>query len=253
MSSHIQSIDDIYSRDEELSFHFISDSICLGGKVARITGTKRRLHPKSTCPVIQKEKSKKKAPAKTKATKKKEDPRAAVLKAEIDELERNLKNLYKQRSQFLFTVNMKEIRKSWRESLEKDELYTDINCLKAEKNAYLYNIQKFKGDLARARQTHYRLLRFEKSTDNGIGSPRITITNQEYKCVENVENIRLDSSVNPNDLVYSGTDNGLKTMSETSKFNLDRFKFHLKPHNRYQALDGNEVTHDEEEEYVTIP
>ncbi|KAI8887123.1 hypothetical protein K501DRAFT_269092 [Backusella circina FSU 941] len=182
-----------------------------GGKVARMTRTKRCLHPKNTCPVIQKEKPKKKALAKTKTTEKKENLPTAVLKAEIDALERKLKDLYKQIKKFLFAVNMKEIRKSWRKSFEKNEMYTDFNCLKAEANAYLYNIQKVEGTLARARQTHYRLLRPEKSTDDGIGSLRITITNEEYKCIENVENIRLDNSVNPNNLVYSGTDNGLKT------------------------------------------
>ncbi|KAI8889970.1 hypothetical protein K501DRAFT_266351 [Backusella circina FSU 941] len=100
------------------------------------------------------EKPKKKAPAETKAIEKKENLLAAVLKAEIDALERKLKDLYRQRNQFLFTINMKEIRQA--------------------------EGKKVKGDLARVRQTQYRLLKPEKSTDDGIGSSRIIITNEEY-------------------------------------------------------------------------
>jgi hypothetical protein len=56
-----------------------------------------------------------------------------------------------------------------------------------------------------------------------------------------VENFKLDDTLSDlTNFAFSGTDNGLVTMTETAKLSLDQFKFHLKLYNRYSALtDGN--------------
>jgi hypothetical protein len=212
-----------------------------GGKVVYLLGTKKNPLPQHTCPVPKNEKSKTKASAKKEdKTKQDHSRRLAILKTEISALERKLKDVYKQRNAFLLDNGIKDLKKSWKESSEKNKIHASINDLKTKRNSYFQNIQNIKAELATARQTHYLLLKNENKTDSTDDPPKISITKDRYKCFDKVENIKLDKDVNPDDLAFSGTDNGLKTMSETARFDLDRFKFHLKLHNRYQVLENNQ-------------
>ncbi|KAG2205942.1 hypothetical protein INT47_005260, partial [Mucor saturninus] len=58
------------------------------------------------------------------------------------------------------------------------------------------------------------------------------------------ENIDIDDQLVLNDLTFSGTDNGIVTITEISHFRLDRFKFHLNLQNRYSLLSDSKEGHD---------
>jgi hypothetical protein len=67
------------------------------------------------------------------------------------------------------------------------------------------------------------------------------ITKGHYKCFQKVEDLQIDPKyLTSPELVFSGTDNGIVTMTETTKFDLDRFRFHLKLYSRFSFLDNNE-------------
>ncbi|CEP18690.1 hypothetical protein [Parasitella parasitica] len=114
-----------------------------------------------------------------------------------------------------------------------------------EKRAYLERIQNVKGDLAKARQAHYLLIKYVKDDNTfkeNIKDRPVVISKDRYKCMEKVEKMKLDNSVDLEAVAFGGTDNGLVTMSETSRFDMARFKFHLSLHNRFQILDNTEGT-----------
>ncbi|KAI9262799.1 hypothetical protein EDC94DRAFT_607444 [Helicostylum pulchrum] len=66
------------------------------------------------------------------------------------------------------------------------------------------------------------------------------ISYSNYKCMEKTENLKIDEELLNGNLCMSGTDNGIVTMTETCKLDLEKFKYHLKLYNRYDALE-NEV------------
>ncbi|CEG76380.1 hypothetical protein RMATCC62417_11282 [Rhizopus microsporus] len=56
-----------------------------------------------------------------------------------------------------------------------------------------------------------------------------TITPDSYREIDKVENFKIDDGLlKPGTVTFSGTDNGLVTMTETVGMSLDRFEFHLK-------------------------
>ncbi|CEI94704.1 hypothetical protein RMCBS344292_08909 [Rhizopus microsporus] len=74
-----------------------------------------------------------------------------------------------------------------------------------------------------------------------------TINQSEFKCIDKVEYIKIDNSLLESDgCSFSGTDNGLVTMTATVGFKMDRFKFHLRLYNKYSAL--QEVSKEDEQE-----
>ncbi|KAI9253046.1 hypothetical protein EDC94DRAFT_525414, partial [Helicostylum pulchrum] len=69
------------------------------------------------------------------------------------------------------------------------------------------------------------------------------ITKDNYKCFERTEDIELDEQVRySDDLLFSGTDNGLVTMTETAKLDINQVKFHLKLFNKYSILNDIKAT-----------
>ncbi|ORE14341.1 hypothetical protein BCV71DRAFT_293643 [Rhizopus microsporus] len=68
-----------------------------------------------------------------------------------------------------------------------------------------------------------------------------TITRDSYKGIDKVENFRIDDGLlKPDTVTFSGTDNGLVTMTETVGMSLDRFEFHLKLYNHESQTISNE-------------
>ncbi|KAI7888340.1 uncharacterized protein EV154DRAFT_553928 [Mucor mucedo] len=70
---------------------------------------------------------------------------------------------------------------------------------------------------------------------------RIKITRENYLCHEKVKIIVLDGRLTLNDSTFSVTDNGITTMTETSQFKVDHFKFPLDLQNRYSILSGSKM------------
>ncbi|KAI9253083.1 hypothetical protein EDC94DRAFT_620165 [Helicostylum pulchrum] len=64
------------------------------------------------------------------------------------------------------------------------------------------------------------------------------ISYSNYKCMEKTENLKIDEELLNGNLCMSGTDNGIVTTTETCKLALEKFKYHLKLYNRYDALEN---------------
>ncbi|KAI9244597.1 hypothetical protein EDC94DRAFT_530801 [Helicostylum pulchrum] len=76
---------------------------------------------------------------------------------------------------------------------------------------------------------------------------KLLITKENYKCIDNVENISIDEKfVQSEEVSFSGTDNGFCTMTETSKFSKERFEFSLNLYNKYSVLE-------QESDYLSLP
>ncbi|CEG83428.1 hypothetical protein RMATCC62417_17350 [Rhizopus microsporus] len=70
--------------------------------------------------------------------------------------------------------------------------------------------------------------------------------------IAKVENCRLNPQVNPSEeFVFSGTDNGLKTMTSTVPLTMKRFKFHLELRNKYKALEDANGCKEEAQKIVS--
>ncbi|CAO3637239.1 unnamed protein product [Mucor hiemalis] len=66
---------------------------------------------------------------------------------------------------------------------------------------------------------------------------RRVVTQQQYKGIGNVEEFQIQKDhLNSNNLVFSGTDNVLVTMTESVGMSFDRFKFHLELYNKFSVL-----------------
>ncbi|KAI8090738.1 hypothetical protein BDF21DRAFT_377949 [Thamnidium elegans] len=77
---------------------------------------------------------------------------------------------------------------------------------------------------------------FTKKDEQNIVK-KFEITKGNYKCFERTEDIELDEQVRYSEnLLFSGTDNGLVTMTETARLDIKQVKFHLKPYNKYSIL-----------------
>ena len=64
-----------------------------------------------------------------------------------------------------------------------------------------------------------------------------TITRDDYKIMDEVEKLKVDKDfLIPEKLKFSGTDNGLITMTETVSFSLSRFRFHLDLYNKSKYI-----------------
>ncbi|CEG64345.1 hypothetical protein RMATCC62417_01331 [Rhizopus microsporus] len=70
--------------------------------------------------------------------------------------------------------------------------------------------------------------------------------------IAKVEDCRLSPQVNPSEeFIFSGTDNGLKTMTSTVPLAMKRFKLHLELRNKYKALKDANGCKDEAQKIVS--
>ncbi|KAI8364375.1 hypothetical protein BD560DRAFT_333256 [Blakeslea trispora] len=63
------------------------------------------------------------------------------------------------------------------------------------------------------------------------------ITSEEYKCFENVDNVAIDGSIleKQDEVRFSGTDNGIVSISETAPFSLRKLRYHLQLYDTYKT------------------
>ncbi len=73
-----------------------------------------------------------------------------------------------------------------------------------------------------------------------------------WSWVAKVEDCRLSSHVNPSEeFIFSGTDNGLKTMTSTAPLTMKRFKYHLELRDKYKALENIDECKEEAQKIVS--
>lgn len=238
-----------------------------GLKTVRILGTKKEdastgHHP--ALPLQQKPQlaSSKPPPAAkepTLAEKKKIEQQITIQKAEVNALQRQLRETMKDQAAFL-TNEYPAIKRrkagflnkpqdgqivlfSLTERATRDEAYQVIQQLKNRRDGFHQEITRIKRDLARQRMILHRLRKGQSieapESESVQTTPTIQITEDSYTCYEKAENVRLDPTLHdsPN-MRFSGTDNGIVTMTETSRFDMQRFRFHLKLANKFEALKG---------------
>ncbi|KAI8880763.1 hypothetical protein K501DRAFT_275270 [Backusella circina FSU 941] len=74
--------------------------------------------------------------------------------------------------------------------------------------------------------------------ESQAANKKVKISGLSFKCLEKVEDMEVNNKlVKSGKLTFSGTNNGIVTMTETVALSLDRFKYPIKLYNRYAALD----------------
>ncbi|KAG2229556.1 hypothetical protein INT48_006771 [Thamnidium elegans] len=161
--------------------------------------------------------------------------RIALLKAESNALELQLKNAVQTRTNHIITSDIKEHHKLLTKRHNNEVMVIREN-LKATKSR-ICNLQKQLNFSEYGKD-------FTKKDENIV--KKFEITKENYKCFERTEDIELDEQVRySEDLLSSGTDNGLVTMTETTKLNIKQVKFHLKLFNKYSIL--NDIKEDDQD------
>ncbi|KAI9471832.1 MAG: hypothetical protein EXX96DRAFT_337369 [Benjaminiella poitrasii] len=180
-----------------------------------------------------------------------------IQQAEADALERAFKEACAERKDFLLEYSVRSLKKEWirkdnsqlteEERTHNASIYEKVQAIKEKRDKINEKMKDLKQKLANTRRGLYHKQKqitsedysAKKNTDM-ITNKLLSITNQSYKGIGKVENVSIDKSLVDSDkLVFSGTDNGLVTMTETVEFLIERFKFHLDMYNRYSILQDN--------------
>ncbi|KAG2234481.1 hypothetical protein INT48_004860 [Thamnidium elegans] len=182
----------------------------------RVSGTLIRNTLSNFCKVITQKIDSKVTPKQLSISAKKDiNDRIALLKAESNTLRLQLKNAVQTRTNHIITSDIKV----------NDELYKKVehHKLLTKRHNNELNFSEYGKD-------------FTKKDEQNIVK-KFEITKENYECFERTEDIELDEQVRySEDLLFSGTDNGLVTMTETAKLDIKQVKFHLKLFNKYSIL-----------------
>ncbi|KAK9670864.1 hypothetical protein K7432_017337 [Basidiobolus ranarum] len=106
-----------------------------------------------------------------------------------------------------------------------------------------------KGTLSKLRASTLR----QKTQDFQSHTPapiakKALISKENYKYIGKVENIGIDEGfAHSKSVVFSGTDNGFHTMTETASLSTKKFEFSLKPYNMYSVLEQETENIDSDE------
>lgn len=176
-----------------------------------------------------------------------------IRQAEVDALKRQLQDLNAKRKDFFLKNNIRDLKKKWitkdrsghltsTQTDHNSRLYENIQAIKAEKNRLNNDIQKTKGNLAANRQMIFNNM-INADLQKTDTDAKFVISEHNYKGIEKAENCRIDPALlNSGKITFSGTDNGLVSMSDTVNFSMEKFKFHLKLYNRFTVLqEGNDI------------
>lgn len=122
------------------------------------------------------------------------------------------------------------------EEAQNKATYNEIQQAKIRRNAIYEKIIDTKQKLSDARMKLY-LIHNQFNPELIESRQQNTITRHSYKGIDKVENFKInDGLLKPDIVTFSGTDNGLVTMTETVRMLLDRFEFHLKLYNHGKYL-----------------
>ncbi|KAG2232610.1 hypothetical protein INT48_001299 [Thamnidium elegans] len=156
--------------------------------------------------------------------------------SESNALELQLKNAVQTRTNRIITSDIKV----------NDKLYKKIEHHKLLTKRHNNEVMIIRENLKATKSRIYDLQKqlnfpeygkdFTKKDEQNIVK-KFEKTKGNYKCFERTEDIELDEQVRYSEnLLFSGTDNGLVTMTETARLDIKQVKFHLKPYNKYSIL-----------------
>ncbi|GAA5799471.1 hypothetical protein HPULCUR_004887 [Helicostylum pulchrum] len=213
-----------------------------GLKTARVSGTLiRDTSSSNSCKVITQKNNSKVTPKQLSISAKRDiNDMVTLLKTESNAIGLQLKNAVQIRKNSIITSDIKRLKNEWikkdknnksftiQEKKINDELYKKIEQEKLLKKHYNDETIVIKEHLKATKSKIYNFQKQLNTSEYGkdftikdgqnIGK-KFEITKDNYKCFETTEDIELDEQVRYSDnLLFSGTDNGLVTMTETAKF-----------------------------------
>ncbi|GAA5803914.1 hypothetical protein HPULCUR_009399 [Helicostylum pulchrum] len=200
-----------------------------GLKTARVSGTLIcDTSSSNSCKVITQKNDSKVTPKQLSISAKRDiNDRIALLKTESNAIGLQLKNDVQIKKNSIITSDIKQQEKLLKKHCNNETIAIKER-LKATKSK-IYNLQKQLNTSEYGKD-------FTIKDGQNIGK-KFEITKDNYKCFERTEDIELDEQVRySDDLLFSGTDNGLVTMTETAKLDINQVKFHLKLFNKYSIL-----------------
>ncbi|GAA5803365.1 hypothetical protein HPULCUR_008844 [Helicostylum pulchrum] len=193
---------------------------------------------------IQNEEREQKKPSKTRVAKK-DDKKADITEYQqkLNDLVVKVRELSKERRDLYQKFNVRKIKRGWKKAAVTEEhkennqvIYHKVKLLKAEQYKTELKLVQAKEDLQQAKRQLQLLRSTNIETEDPVSKKR-NIDNTEYVGIDKAENVTLDKGLfNSGDIMFSGTDNGLVSMTETVKFTPKRFRFHLKLYNHFSAL-----------------
>jgi hypothetical protein len=203
-----------------------------GLKAVRLYGT-RKLNRRK--PKQQKAKQEKTASSSTFASNEDTKVKLAILAAEKTALENLLKQQQKQQKEFLLNNSIHQLKERWKMDIDrKQERYLEVEIAKQKKRELTFGQLEIKRKLASVKQRIYEARNLSPSPPVSP-SNKVIITNDK-PCHHKVENCKLHSDLDICNLTFSGTDNGIVTVTETVAFDMHRLKYHLELYNRFNVL-----------------
>jgi hypothetical protein len=180
---------------------------------------------------------------------------AAEKKKEIDKTLKVLKQYNLTMKEKDFGGTIKALKLDWIPADGREEAnsatYKNIEDMKSEKRKLQSQLLISKQKISRLRHERYLLVKAKNSRNSS--NPSTGTSAQLYKIDGTIRRHALDKAENMqinkdslDNFTFSGTDNGLVTMTETIPMSLDRFKYHLKLNNRFDLL--KELGDDETEQ-----
>ncbi|KAG2202176.1 hypothetical protein INT46_007691 [Mucor plumbeus] len=159
-----------------------------------------------------------------------------------------LETLFKERrkelDQFILTAkSVRASKRDWKNKVaDRDKYYREAEMTKLKKRELMVGIRNVRQDLQSLKRQIYEY-RNPSTPLTSTTSPNPFIINSK-PCHKKVEECMLDTDMNLDDVVFSGTDNGIIKTTETVYFDINRFTFHLELYNRFQILEDAMNTYD---------
>ncbi|GAA5794780.1 hypothetical protein HPULCUR_000126 [Helicostylum pulchrum] len=174
-----------------------------------------------------------------------------MLQAEKQIFENRLKDILKKEYPWKET---KRLKSSWKkgssaiEDKNNELLYRDTQVLKKRGSDLFKETQQLKSDMKAKRQALYIKRAAVKFGDRirknnwqrqQLSDVHLENTLRKQGCgLSHDYNTNLDpTTILDTDYVFSGTDNGIVSMTNTVGFDLTKFKFHLELSNRFTSLE----------------
>ncbi|OAD00506.1 hypothetical protein MUCCIDRAFT_185348 [Mucor lusitanicus CBS 277.49] len=153
-------------------------------------------------------------------------------------LKEELKSALKEFDYASFGQKIKDKKKTWIPGVTNNALYGEIQQLKIDRNEAFMKTQHIRQEMRSVRQSLFYMRTAKKNKSKirelNAAKPTATTTAEDIPALRrgghgvHIGPRRLAQDIDiDNDVVFSGTDNGFVTMTETVAFDAKRFAFHL--------------------------
>ncbi|KAL0582306.1 hypothetical protein ABG067_007835, partial [Albugo candida] len=160
-------------------------------------------------------------------------------------------NIIKEKPKILLPLDreIRDLKLQWKKKNDQaDELHNE-QALKKKCYDMYTEINKLKLQVKNNRHSQYikrGALKFGEQIDQKRSNAteellkaNVTLSKQGHGLFHASDTYIDPTTIEENDFTFSGTDNGLVSMTNTVGFILNRFRFHLELSNRYQSLEGS--------------